>query len=232
MTHVSLRSNVARSAESSLIKVIPTGKSLGAEVCNVDLRSFDDWAFASFMRALLKYQVLLVRGQRLSDRDIAAFSRRFGHADLLYTSHGTMLGDRLSFCSLYTAYDALSPALRSQVAHLKIRHLSSDVSDDGRRTTFAGTVHPLVGLHPDTGRSMLALSQRRNTYAVGLGLAESDALLDDLWQLAERPEFTWAHACRPGDLVVWDTRCTIHRREQEMPMLRHSPPLWDSIPSA
>ncbi|MFC5324803.1 TauD/TfdA dioxygenase family protein [Bradyrhizobium oligotrophicum] len=230
---MSLRSNVARSAESSLIQVIPTGKALGAEVCNVDLRSFDDWAFASFMRALLKHQVLIVRGQRLNERDIAAFSRRFGHADLLYTSPGTMLGDGMSFCSLYAAYDALSPALRSRVAHLKIRYLTTDTADDGRRTTIAGPVHPLVGLHSDTGRSMLALGQRRHSYVVGLEQDESDALLDDLWQLAERPEFTWAHNCRAGDLLVWDTRCTIHRREPtDMPTLRHSPPLWNALPIA
>lgn len=233
MTHVSLRSNVARHAESSLIQVIPTGKALGAEVCNVDLRSFDDWAFASFMRALLKHQVLLVRNQRLGDRDIAAFSRRFGHADLMYTSHGTMLGDRLAFCSLYAAYDALSPALRSRVAHLKVRHTTTETSDDGRRTTIAGPVHPLVGNHADTGRPMLALGQRRHSYVVGLEHDESDALLDDLWQLAERPEFTWAHTCRGGDLVVWDTRCTIHRQEAlGIPRLAHSPPLWNAIPTA
>lgn len=233
MTQVSLRSNVARSAESSLIQVIPTGKTLGAEVCNVDLGSFDDWAFASFMRALLKHQVLLVRGQRLGERDIAAFSRRFGHADLFYTSPGGLLGDRLSFCSLYAAYDALSPALRSRVAHLKVRHLATDTADDGRRTVIAGPVHPLVGNHIDTGRSMLALGQRRHSSVVGLEQDESDALLDDLWQLAERPEFSWTHTCRPGDLVVWDTRCTIHRHESpDMPRLLHSPPLWNTMPSA
>lgn len=233
MTQVSLRSNVARSAESSLIQVNPTGKALGAEVCNVDLGSFDDWAFASFMRALLKHQVLLVRGQRLSERDLAAFSRRFGHADLLYTSPGTMFGDRLSFCSLFAAYDAMSPALRSRVAHLKLRQLATDMSDDGRRSIVAGPVHPLVGNHPDTGRPMLSLGQRRQSYVVGLEQDESDALLDDLWHLAERPEFRWTHMCRPGDLVVWDTRCTIHRHEApEMPRLLHSPPLWNAIPSA
>jgi taurine dioxygenase len=214
------------------MQVIPTGTVLGAEVCNVDLRSFDDWAFASFMRALLKHQVLLVRGQRLSERDIAAFSRRFGHADLQYTSLGTTAGDKqLSFCSLYAAYDALSPPLRSRVADLKIRQLAAD--EDGKHTTFAGAVHPLVGLHPDTGRSMLALGDRRHAFVAGLERAESDALLDDLWQFAERPEFTWTHACRPGDLVVWDTRCTIHRRQgSEMPTLWHSPPLWNALPTA
>lgn len=230
---MSHRSNVARSAESSLVQVLPTGKALGAEVCNVDLRAFDDWAFASFMRALLKHQVLLVRGQRLGERDIAAFSRRFGHADLHYTSYGTMFGDSLSFCSLYAAYNALSPALRSRVAHLKVRHRTVDTADDGRRTIVAGPVHPLVGLHADTGRSMLALGQRRHSYVVGLEQDESDALLDDLWQLAERPEFGWTHTCRAGDLIVWDTRCTIHRHEApDMPRLLHSPPLWNAMPTA
>ena len=228
---MNLRSNVARVSESSLIRVIPTSKALGAEVCNVDLKSFDDWAFASFMRALLKHQVLLVRGQRLSERDIAAFSRRFGHADLSYTPQGAMLGDKLSFCSLYAAYDALSPALRSRVAHLKIRHLATD--EDGRPTAIAGAVHPLVGFHADTGRSMLALGHRRHAYVVGLEHAESEALLAELWQLAERPDFAWSHASRPGDLVVWDTRCTIHRREpSDMPRLRQSPPIWNSLPTA
>ena len=225
---MSLRSNAARNAESGLIQVIPMGKALGAEACNVDLKSFDDWAFASFMRALLKHQVLLVRGQRLSERDIAVFSRRFGHADLAYTSPSTLSGDRLTFCSLYAAYDALSPALRSRVAHLKIRHLAAEAN--GCHTTFASAVHPLVAPHPDTGRSMLALGHRHHAIIAGFDRAESDALLNDLWQIAERPEFTWAHTCRPGDFVVWDTRCTIHRREaSDLPRLWHSPPLWNAL---
>src|SRR5262249_20332725 len=57
------------------------------------------------------------------------------------------------------------------------------------------------------------LGRRRNAYLVGLKLAESEALLDELWSFVDRPEFAWEHVWRVGDLVLWDNRCTMHRRE-------------------
>jgi len=79
--------------------------------------------------------------------------------------------------------------------------------------TSPGAVHPLVCTHPDTGRRMLYLGRRRNAYLVGLTLAESEALLDELWGVVARPEFAWEHVWRVGDLVLWDNRCTMHRRD-------------------
>jgi taurine dioxygenase len=60
---------------------------------------------------------------------------------------------------------------------------------------------------------MLHLGRRRNAYLMGLELAESEALLDKLWSLIERPEFAWEHVWQVGDLVLWDNRCTMHRRD-------------------
>ena len=57
------------------------------------------------------------------------------------------------------------------------------------------------------------LGRRRNACLVGLELAESEALLDELWSFIDRPEFAWEHVWRVGDLVLWDNRCTMHRRE-------------------
>src|SRR5262249_17567682 len=74
-------------------------------------------------------------------------------------------------------------------------------------------VHPLVCTHPDTNRRMLYLGRRRNAYLVGLELADSEALLDELWSFVDRPEFAWEHSWRVGDLVMWDNRCTMHRRD-------------------
>jgi taurine dioxygenase len=234
---VILGSNAARTntTSSSLIEVIPTGQALGAEVCNVDIRSFDDWAFAGLMRALLKHQAVLVRGQRLSDRALADFSQRFGHAGVRYTPYGAVLGSPASFSSLYAVYDRLPPLLRSRIAHLKIRHLAQPTNHGGGdlmhadRSPINGTVQPLVSIHPDTGRSMLALGQRRHAYLVGLDLAESDALLDELWQFAARPEFAWSHDCRGGDLLVWDRQCTTHPRAATTaapPRLLHRAEIW------
>jgi taurine dioxygenase len=235
---VILGSDLARTTSGSLIEVTPTRQPLGAEVRNVDVSMFDDWAFAAFMRALLKHQTLLVRGQRLSDRELAAFSHRFGHAGLLYTPYGTMLGGNASFSSLFAVYDGLPPALRRRIANLKIRHLASKIDYSGRdhlqsdRSAISGTVQPLVSMHPDTGRSLLALGLRHQAYLVGLDLAESDALLDELWEFAARPEFAWSHECRGGDLLVWDRRCTIHQRataNATHPRLLHRAEIWNSM---
>jgi taurine dioxygenase len=184
----------------SLFEVIPTEHALGAEVWNVDIRSFDDWAFATLMRALLKHQVLLVREQSLGEPDLARFRQRFGRARVLFTPRPTMFGATSSFSSLHAIYDALPPVLRKRIANLKIRHIAD------------ATVQPLVGIHPDTGRSMLHLGERGNAALVDMEPAASDDLLDELWEFAAEPAFAWRVICQPGDLVISDPRCTMHQR--------------------
>jgi taurine dioxygenase len=76
-----------------------------------------------------------------------------------------------------------------------------------------GAVHPLVCTHPESGRRALYLGRRRNAYIVGLPLAGSEALLDELWSYTSREELTWYNKWRVGDLVLWDNRCTMHRRD-------------------
>ena len=84
-------------------------------------------------------------------------------------------------------------------------------TDDPR--TSPGTLHPLVYVHPETGRRGLYLGRRRNAYIEGFSLDESDALLDEIWASASRDSLTWRHHWRVGDLVLWDNRCTMHRRD-------------------
>ena len=72
-------------------------------------------------------------------------------------------------------------------------------TDDPR--TAPGTLHPLVRVHPETGRRGLYLGRRRNAYIDGLPLEESDALLDEVWRHATDDRLTWRHqlaARRPG----------------------------------
>jgi taurine dioxygenase len=67
-------------------------------------------------------------------------------------------------------------------------------------------------VHPETGRRGLYLGRRRNAYVDGMPLDESDALLDELWRYATADALTWYNHWEVGDLVVWDNRCTMHRR--------------------
>jgi taurine dioxygenase len=60
---------------------------------------------------------------------------------------------------------------------------------------------------------VLYLGRRRNAYIGGLPLAESEELLDELWCYATRDEVVWGHRWRVGDVVLWDNRCTMHRRD-------------------
>jgi len=143
-------------------------------------------------------------------------------ASTLYALEVPPSGGNTSFCSMYAIYQALPPELKRRIAGLKIKHdgtynsggfLRQGVTATDDPRTSPGAIHPLVCTHPDTGRQMLYLGRRRNAYLVGLDLAESEALLDELWRFVERPEFKWEHVWRVGDLVMWDNRCTMHRRD-------------------
>lgn len=143
-------------------------------------------------------------------------------ASVLYAVEVPPSGGNTSFCGMYSIYEALPPALKSRIAGLRIKHdgtynsggyVRQGVSPTDDPRNSPGAVHPLVCTHPETGRRMLYLGRRRNAYLVGLELAESEALLNELWAVVARPEFAWEHAWRVGDLVLWDNRCTMHRRD-------------------
>ncbi|WP_244423187.1 TauD/TfdA family dioxygenase [Bradyrhizobium sp. ORS 375] len=143
-------------------------------------------------------------------------------ASALYALEIPPVGGNTSFCSMYAVYDAIPSDLKRRIADLKIKHDGTYNSggfvrqgvtptDDPRKSP--GAVHPLVCTHPESGRQMLYLGRRRNAYLVGLELAESEALLDELWAYVARREFAWEHVWRVGDLVIWDNRSTMHRRD-------------------
>jgi taurine dioxygenase len=143
-------------------------------------------------------------------------------ASMLYALEVPPSGGNTSFCSMYDVYEALPPRLKERIAGLKIKHdgtynsggyVRQGVTPTDDPLTSPGAIHPLVCRHPDTGRRMLYLGRRRNAYLAGLGLAESEALLNELWAFVDRSEFAWEHVWRVGDLVLWDNRCTMHRRD-------------------
>jgi taurine dioxygenase len=143
-------------------------------------------------------------------------------ASMLYALEVPPRGGNTSFCSMYAIYESLPAALKARIEGLVIKHdgtynsggyVRQGVTPTGDPRTSPGALHPLVCTHPDTGRRMLYLGRRRNAYIAGMELAESEALLDELWSYVARPEVAWEHVWRVGDLVLWDNRCTMHRRD-------------------
>jgi taurine dioxygenase len=165
----------------------------------------------------------LVWHQDMSYNDIPA------KASLLLAIEVPAAGGETYFYNTYAAYDALPDDLKSRIGELSCKHDATRTSSgelrhgyEERYTNEArpGAVHPLVVRHPVTGKSALFLGRRPNAWIVGLSDAESEALLDELWAHIEGGDFAWAQAWRVGDLVLWDNRCTLHRRNTLNPEMR------------
>jgi len=143
-------------------------------------------------------------------------------ASMLYALEVPPSGGNTYFCSMYHTYESLPEALKLRIEGLTLKHdgtynsggyLRQGVKAVDDPLTSPGANHPLVCRHPETKRRGLYLGRRRNAYIQGLPLAESEALLDELWAVATREEFAWHNQWQVGDLVVWDNRSTMHRRD-------------------
>jgi taurine dioxygenase len=143
-------------------------------------------------------------------------------ASALYGIEVPPSGGNTSFANMYAAYQGLDEETKKRIAGLKCVHDASrnsvgelrrgfDEVTDPRQTR--GAVHPIVRTHPVTGRKCLFLGRRRNAYVVGLPVEESEALLERLWAEASRPEYCWTQVWHKGDVVIWDNRCAMHRRD-------------------
>jgi taurine dioxygenase len=143
-------------------------------------------------------------------------------ASALYALEVPPAGGDTSFCTMYGAWGALPAKLRARAFTMRVKHdgtynsggyLRAGVTPSDDPRTAPGTFHPLVCVHPETGRRHLYLGRRRNAWLEGMPLVESDALLDRIWDVATADALTWRHHWRAGDLVLWDNRCVMHRRD-------------------
>ena len=143
-------------------------------------------------------------------------------ASILYALEVPASGGNTYFNSMYLAFEFLPDAMKKQIEGKTLKHDATYNSGGYVRqgitaiddpVTSPGTYHPLVCTHPETKRRVLYLGRRRNAYIEGLSLQESESLLDELWMYANREELEWHNEWRVGDLVLWDNRCTMHRRD-------------------
>lgn len=130
-------------------------------------------------------------------------------------------GDTL-FASMYAAYEALSPSMKATLAPLTAHH-SGGAAYRGYYADTAGKTypeadHPIVCVHPESGRKLLFVNSFYTTRINGLPRAESDQLLAFLFRHIETPEFQCRFRWQPYSVAFWDNRCTQHRA------------IWDYFP--
>jgi taurine dioxygenase len=131
-------------------------------------------------------------------------------------------GDTL-WADLYGAWDRLSPTMQSVLEPLRVRHTQGEDfwAAVGRRmpaemigelrAAFPGAEHPLMRVHPETGRKALFVAGGFMESIVGMHPDESALLLGWLRTRVEDPNVQVRWSWRPGDVAIWDERCTNHR---------------------
>ena len=138
-------------------------------------------------------------------------------------------GGATSFLNCYSAYDELPAAAKQRIGSLTMIHAATHSSGGKAHKGFEtvsdvskvpGARQPVVRTHPETGRKALFLGRRINAYVIGLPVAESEELLDELWAHTTQKKYTWTQQWRVGDLVWWDNRCAMHRRDAFDPNAR------------
>jgi taurine dioxygenase len=182
--------------------------------------------------------IMLISNIRENGKPIGALpdGEMFFHSDLCYIEHpvvGTMLysvevpsvGGNTLFADQYAAYEALPAATKAKIDKLMATNryeIGYDVTiRRGRASPDAPHwTHPMVRVHPKTGRKSLYINRLMTHDIEGMAQDEAETLLDQLYDHQEQKRFVYAHVWRPGDVILWDNRCTLHARTDFSPSER------------
>ena len=125
------------------------------------------------------------------------------------------------------AYDALPEATKIKWAGCSAPRVPEQTPGStkapqlpGARNQIAATsvLRPLVRTHPGNGRKAIYLNPIRIEEIVGMDDADALALLDALLAHATQPRFEYRHKWQPGDVVIWDNRCLLHKANGDYPV--------------
>ena len=148
-----------------------------------------------------------------------SWQRVTGQATIIYGEVVSATGGETHFADMYGAYERLDKAWKARIAKLRAvhnldfsrtrRHGEEPMTEEQKKAV-PPVDHPIVRTHPETGRKCLFLGDHAES-VVGMPYDEGRELIDELNRLAIHPDLTWAHRWTPGQLIVWDNRCTMHR---------------------
>ncbi len=108
--------------------------------------------------------------------------------------------ERLVGCTAVQSYEAFNSAY-------------SVPTNDTQKKRSPDIEHPIVRTHPITGKPALYLCPGMTTEIVGWDKDESRKMLDELFEWCVQPRFVYSHHWEPGDALLWDNACTMHRRD-------------------
>jgi len=155
-----------------------------------------------------------------------SYMERPSLGSLLYAVQTPEKGGDTEWANMYAAYETLPDQTKKRIEGLKAIHQFDqrsnprlpppdlqyrDEHSDELRALTPDVQHPIVRTHPVTGRKVLFVSLRFTIGIADMDEKEGAALLDELLEHQENPEFIYHHKWNLGDLMMWDNRCTNHR---------------------
>ena len=190
-------------------------------------------------------EIMMVSNLKKDGKPIGALGHREieFHSDLSYMPHpGTISilyaveipdeGGATSWCNGYAAYDGLDDDLKERLVGLRATHRHFRPEQNPANIVD----HPVVCTHPETGRKTLFVSPYFTKTIIGMTKTEGQSLLSTLFEHETRPEFIWTHHWKVGDLVMWDNRATMHRREPfpetQRRLMKRTQVFSDTVPVA
>ncbi|NKB58391.1 MAG: TauD/TfdA family dioxygenase [Alphaproteobacteria bacterium] len=136
-------------------------------------------------------------------------------------------GGDTCFANMYAAYDALPEAEKKALDGVQTVHsweLSREnigrVMSEAEKRDAPPMTHPLVRVHPDTGRKGLFMGMHAS-HLEGLPIDEGRARIEALEAHATQPQFVYRHHWREGDVLMWDNRCLLHHADTNFDAARH-----------
>lgn len=148
-------------------------------------------------------------------------------ATILHAVTLPSIGGDTQFANMAAAYDALSEAVQERLRGLIAIHVYQS-SHSARRLMALpsaakervpnAVLHPIIRTHPDSGRRSIYINPIRIEGILGLDHKEALPLLDELLAHATAPRFQYRHKWEPGDLVMWDNRCLLHKANGDYDM--------------
>jgi taurine dioxygenase len=136
-------------------------------------------------------------------------------------------GGDTQFANMAAAYDALHAPTRERIAGLIGIHVYQSshsarklmgLSEANKERVPNAVLHPVVRTHPDSGIKSIYINPIRIEGILGLDHKEALPLLAELLEHATQERFQYRHAWQPGDLVIWDNRCLLHKANGDYDM--------------
>jgi taurine dioxygenase len=148
-----------------------------------------------------------------------SWQRRTGQATIIYGEVMPETGGETHFCDMYGAYERLDDGWKKRIEHMRAVHNldfsrtrrhGEEPMTEAQKHAAPPVDHPVVRTHPETRRRCLYLGDHAESI-VGMSYGEGRALIDDLNARAVHPDLTYEHHWTPGELILWDNRCVMHR---------------------